>query len=270
MTRLGIGLLAVLVFAATAAADLASPQEALREAAETYAKGLDTERRGPRLEEFRRSQRLFASVAARHVATAALYTNLGNAALQADDLGAAVLAYRRALELDADYPRAVQNLDHARSLLPSWVPRPGPADALDSLFFWHRSVPAPIRELLAAICFAVVAVLWAASLRWDQSALRNAAVLPGLVWLVVLGSVVLDSGGRVRGEAVVTVAEAVARAADSRLAPSAFPHPLPGGVELRILEERSSWLRVRLANGRDAWLNRSSVTRFAPSEAEAG
>ena len=64
------------------------------------------------------------------------------------------------------------------------------------------------------------------------------------------------------------IAEAVARAADSSLAPSAFPQPLPAGVELRILEERAPWLRVRLANGRDAWLNRSSVTRIVPPESE--
>jgi len=60
---------------------------------------------------------------------------------------------------------------------------------------------------------------------------------------------------------VVVAPETVARAADSPIAPSAFPEPLPGGVELRILETRSPWLRVRLANGRDAWVAESSVAR---------
>jgi hypothetical protein len=32
-------------------------------------------------------------------------------------------------------------------------------------------------------------------------------------------------------------------------------------VELRIVEVRSPWLRVRLANGRDAWVAESSVAR---------
>lgn len=270
MKRLSLLLLAASVLAGVAAAEPRSLEATLDEAAATYTRGLNTERRDPRLEEFRRSQRLFASVAEQGVATAALYTNLGNAALQAEDLGAAVLAYRRALELDADYPRAIQNLDHARSLLPPWVPRPQAASVLDSLFFWHRTVPAAARQLLAAACFAAASLLVAASIRFRQAALRNAAILPGLAWLAVAASLALDPGGGRRDEAVVTASEAVARAADSNLAPSAFSQPLPGGVELRILEERSPWLRVRLANGRDAWLNRSSVTRIVQDTPEEG
>lgn len=268
MMRIGLVLLAGVALAFSVAAEPRSLEETLGEAAATYAKALNTERRDPRLEEFRRSQRLFASVANRGVATAALYTNLGNAALQAEDLGAAVLGYRRALELDADYPRAAQNLDHVRSLLPPWVPRPEPAGVLDSLFLWHRTVPVRARELLAASCFAAVALLLAVAIRFEQRTLRNAAILPGLAWCVVAGSLVLDPGAGGRDEAVVTAFEVVARAADSSLAPSAFSQPLPAGVEVRILEEREPWLRVRLANGRDAWLNRSSVTRIVPSEAE--
>ena len=39
-------------------------------------------------------------------------------------------------------------------------------------------------------------------------------------------------------------------------------------VELTVVEERDPWLRVRLANGRDAWLPESSIARVrapAPS-----
>lgn len=234
-------------------------------AIESYTKALNTEHRDPRLEEFRHSQRLFGSLVGQGIETADLYTNLGNAALQAEDLGGAILAYRRALRLDADHLRALQNLDHARSQLPSWVPRPQPAGVLDSLFFWHRTVSVELRELLAAGCFALGSLLVAAGIRTRQSALRHAAVLPGLAWGLLVGSLLLDPGGDGRDEAVVTVSETVARAADSALAPSAFSQPLPGGVELRILEERVPWLRVRLANGRDAWLKQSSVARIVES-----
>jgi len=268
MMRISLLSLAVIVVPLASAAEARPLEEVLSEAAATYTEALNTERRDPRLAQFRRSQRLFASVADQGVETAALYTNLANAALQAEDLGAAVLGYRRALALDADYPRATQNLDHVRSLLPPWVPRPEPAGVLDSLFFWHRSVPVSVRELLAATMFAALSLLLAASMRFGQSALRNAAILPALAWMAVAGSLVLDSEAEGRDEAVVTVSEAVARAADSSLAPSAFPQPLPAGVELRILEDRAPWLRVRLANGRDAWLNRSSVTRVVAAEGE--
>ena len=69
--------------------------------------------------------------------------------------------------------------------------------------------------------------------------------------------------------------ETVARAADSALAPSTLPAPLPGGVEVRILERRSPWIRIRLANGRDAWVAESAlmpvvVSRTEPRDSMSG
>lgn len=257
--RLLAGMLSLLVAGPAAARGV---EEVFAEAVESYTRALETEERDPRLESFRRAQLLFESIAARGVRTADLYTNLGNAALQAEDLGGAVLAYRRALRLDADHPRALQNLAHARGLLPSWVPRPEPAGVLDSLLVWHRSIPPDTRGLLAAACFAVASLLLASSIRFGVGALRTAAVLPGMAWLAVVAAGVLDPG-EAPGRAVVTGSETIARAADSSLAPSAFPQPLPPGAEVRVLEERDPWLRVRLANGRDAWVKASSVTRIA-------
>ena len=96
----------------------------LHEAVSGYAEALDTEDRDRRLEKFRRVERLFTAVVDRADANADLYANLGNAALQAEHLGAAVLAYRRALLVDPDHSRARQNLEHVRGLAPDWVPRP--------------------------------------------------------------------------------------------------------------------------------------------------
>lgn len=242
-----------------------SAEELLEEAVGTYTLGLHDEERDSRLEAFRRAHRLFAAVAVREKGNADLYTNAGNAALQAEDLGAAVLAYRRALLISPGHSRALQNLDHARTLLPGWIPRPQPEGVLDNLFFWHRTISRELRSLLAAGAFWIGAALCAAAIRFRQTSLRNAAILPGLVWLALLGSVLLDPLQAQRDEAVVVVPEVVARAADSALAPSAFPQPLPSGVELRLLEERLPWLRVRLANGRDAWVTESAVVRVDPS-----
>jgi len=232
---------------------------------ETYQRGLETEERDARLEEFRRAQRLFARAIAAGVESAALYTNQGNAALQAEDLGGAILAYRRALRVDPDHGRATQNLDHARSLLPGWVPRPAVEGALDSFFFWHRTLPRDLRQLAGALCFAAAALLVAAGIRFRQSALRNAAILPLLAWVALAASVLVDPARGRQDEAVVTLPEVVARAADSPFSPSAFAEPLPSGVEVVIVEDRSPWLRVRLSNGRDAWLPESSVERVGAS-----
>ena len=260
--------LRLVVVLAAAAGPAGAGEDPLRDsfeqAVEHYTRGLETESRDPRLEEFRASQRLFARVAkmagVAGAVSADLYTNLGNAALQAEDLGRAILAYRRALRIDADHSRAVQNLAHARTLLPGWVPRPEPAGVLDSFFSWHRTLQRNLRRLLAAICFAVAAASVGIGIRFRQVSFRNAAILPALAWATLTASVVADSSLDSNHAAVVTLPEVVARAADSALAPSALPEPLPAGVELRVLDRRPPWLRVRLANGRDAWLTESSVT----------
>jgi tetratricopeptide (TPR) repeat protein len=237
----------------------ASDVERVDEAIASYRAALDTPERDLRLEGFRKAERLFSQIVEAGASNPELYTNLGNAALQAEHLGTAVLAYRRALAIDPDSPRALQNLEFVRTLLPDWVPKPESGGLLDSFFFWHKTRSRSDRSLGAAIAFAVAALLLAAAIRFGQSTLRNAAILPALVWAALLASVALEGAGTRLEEAVVIADEAVARAADSALAPSALPAPLPAGAEVRILERRSPWTRIRLANGRDAWVAESAL-----------
>jgi len=253
-------ILAAAIAIGAASAGAQEPQAATIEAAiASYQTALDTSERDLRLEGFRKAERLFARAAEGGASNPELYTNLGNAALQAEHLGAAVLAYRRALAIDPDHSRAVQNLEFARTLLPEWVPKPEAGGLLDSFFFWHKTLAGSDRALGAAIAFAIGALLWAAAIRFGQSALRTAAILPALVWAALSVSVVVDVHGTQHDDAVVIADETVARAADSALAPSTLPAPLPGGVEVRILERRSPWTRIRLANGRDAWVAESAL-----------
>jgi tetratricopeptide (TPR) repeat protein len=257
--------LAVACWAASASAQAPNAAQ-IEEAIASYQSALDTSERDARLEGFRKAERLFARIAQSGAANPELYTNLGNAALQAEHLGAAVLAYRRALAIDPNHPRALQNLEYVRTLLPDWVPKPEPGGLLDSFFFWHETLARSDRALGAAVAFAVAAILLALSIRLRKSALRTAAILPALVWAGLVVSVAIDFGGAQRDDAVVVADETVARAADSALAPSTFAAPLPGGVEVRILERRSPWVRIRLANGRDAWVAESALATVAALE----
>ncbi len=262
--------LLALLAAAPGAAE-PSHSAVLEEAISTYTQALDTAERDLRLETFRRAELLFARSVEELGGSPELYTNLGNAALQAERLGPAVLAYRRALAIDPSAARALQNLEYVRTLLPEWVPRPEATGLLDTFFFWHRTLSRGERVLGAAVCFAVAALLVAGSIRFGQGALRGAALVPGLGWLALVVSLALEPAERLREEAVIVAPETVARGADSALAPSAFPAPLPGGAEVRILESRSPWLRVRLANGRDAWVSESAAARVVePPEDASG
>ena len=262
-----VGLLATLcsalcVLAASPAGAQTPANPQLDRALDSYATALVESDRDTRLAGFALSERQFASVVESGAHNAALYTNLGNAALQAEHRGQAVLAYRRALALDADFSRALQNLEHVRTLLPGWVPRPEPAGVFDT-FFFYRALPIAERALGGAVAFALAGLLIALSIRFEQGVLRGVGALVLVVWALLVGSVVLDRSDEATRRAVLTADEAVARSADSALAPLAFAEPLPGGTEVTWLEQRSPWVRVRLANGRDAWVNESSVTRVS-------
>ncbi|MEM7164140.1 MAG: hypothetical protein AAF581_01675 [Planctomycetota bacterium] len=256
-----VGSVALSVTAMPAQEPSAMPGNDLAEnAAQKYRDSEAITERDARLASFRSAERMFRKLTETNAQpTAARWTNLGNAALQAERLGPAVLAYRRALEIDPDHSQATQNLTHARTLLPSWVPRPSTGTALDAFFFWHRSLSLQERLFLAALAFALAALLIAASIRWRQTTLRNLAILPIIVWGALVISVLAD--GDQTAVAVVTNDEVVVRASDSPNAQSRFANPLPGGAEVAIVTVRGEWAQIEIADGRDGWVPATSLTQ---------
>jgi hypothetical protein len=231
----------------------------LEEARGTYQQALATPELDRRSELFARAEAQLAALAALHPDCPELLTDWGNAALGARDFGAATLAYRRALRLSNGAERARRNLAWVRSALPEWLPRPAAVSAADSLLFWRRTVGAPWRHLLAALAFACAALLAApfAASPARRGNLRRAAVLPGLVWLALAGSLAADDSGN--RDAVVLVEGAPLRAADSAGAPLATPQPLPAGAEVTVLSERPGWARVSLGGRTEGWVERASL-----------
>ena len=232
----------------------------LRRALDDYAGALAESDRDARLAGFARAERGFASLVADGVETAALFTNLGNAALQAQHPGRAVLAYHRALALESDAPTARQNLVHVRSRLPAWVPRRDAGEGAQRLLF-YRQIDPGTRATIAALCFAAMAGCLALAVRRREGAFRGLAIAFGLAWASGIASLVYDARAGRDDLAVVIVDDVDARSADSALSPLALPEPLPAGVEVEILEQRGGWARIRLANGRDVWVRASVVER---------
>jgi len=257
--------------ASGAEADTASADQRSREAIEAYRNAMSSRQRDQRLGHFRRAERLFAAAAAEAGAPSAdLFANLGNAALQGERLGAAVLAYRRALALEPDHERAGQNLQHTRGLLPDWVPSPPDGGVLDSFFFWHRSLSRDARTAAAAGAFALTLLCLSLSIALRMPMARYLALPAGAAWIALVVSLVFDPARGAEHEGVVVGREVLARAADSINAASRFGEPLPPGTEVKILEDRGGWLQIELHNGRNAWVTSSAVERIAaPAVANA-
>ncbi len=251
-------------FAQEAHTDGNPPADAISRGVEAYRKAMQSDTREARVAAFRRAERAFEAAIEEGAASADLYANLGNAALQGERLGPAVLAYRRALLIDPDHPRARQNLRHARSLLPDWVPVPSEGGLLDSIFVWHRSTSVAGKRLGASVACLALALGLGFAIARRSSIGRNVAIVAGLVFALLIASILTDPSRAAANAGVVIGEDATARAADSINAPRRFSDALPGGTEVRILENRGGWYHIELHNGRNAWVTSSSVASVSP------
>ena len=238
----------------------------VEQAIDAYTRAMEKTDRDQRLQEFARAEQLFRQViegdgTSAPLHNAELYVNLGNAALQADRLGPAIAAYRRALELDPQNARARQNLTYARSLLPDWAQREESLRLVDSLLFWRTMLSRGQILVLGAASFLLAALLAAVGIARRQVYVRNLAILPLLAWLLLSVSLRANDDGDAQRNAVL-IAEANVYTADSENSAPRLAKPLPSGVEVALLQQRERWAEVRLPDGRTGWVLSSTLDRL--------
>lgn len=248
----------VQVVGSHAMADEATIAQAVNE----YSAAMDAEQRDQRLLSFARAEQLFRQaidqqIESEGVANTELLVNLGNAALQAEHLGAAIVAYRRALIMQPSHQQARQNLQFVRTLLPDSVRADQSTQLVDTLFFWKSLISRSQLRLLTAVCFLFTAGLLTIGFVLSSGWLRLSGVGVSLMWCVLLGSLWWDRSDP-STEAVVVADEAFLYSADSENSSLRLADPLPNGTEVRILERRDRWLEIEVT-GRTGWIHGSTV-----------
>ncbi|MEC9093864.1 MAG: hypothetical protein VX438_14225 [Planctomycetota bacterium] len=243
-------------------------QARIKSAVDQYALALKESNPSVRIGAFRKAEVAFASVlehvepgeGKRPKVGANLYVSWGNAAIQSENPGVAVLAFRRALLLEPNHRQAQNNLDYVRSQLPKWTQNPGKKyGPVQRFFFWSLWLGAPRVQLFSAVAFMVASLLMALSIWFSSVQLRWACVLPGLVWVVLVASSFYNAQP-VNEKMVVFVAdETQARSADSLNAPKSFATKIPCGTEATIVESRDDWTRVEFGDRKQGWVQNSSV-----------
>jgi hypothetical protein len=184
-----------------------------------------------------------------------LYYNLGNARFQMNDLGRAILNYRRAARLLPGDDNIERNLEYARTRRLDRFDEMVETRVLKTLLFWHYDLSARVRT-------ALFALFWAGL--WCAAAVRlfRRELIPGLLPAVLglgaamfFGSIAAEQTPA-SGEAfgVVVAEETVARRGDGESYQPAFTEPLHAGVEFRLLEDRPGWRDVELPDGRTCWI----------------
>jgi tetratricopeptide (TPR) repeat protein len=190
------------------------------------------------------------------VKNAKLYYNLANAYLLHDELGKAILNYRRAENLDGSDENIKKNLSFARSLRTDKVVVKTEKRVLQTLFFWHYDFSIQTKFLLACIFFGIVCLSSTAVLKFGRnSSLLAAIIIFSIITICLISSVIIESKNQkstING--VITVSEIVAHQGDGQNYPESFKEPLHEGTEFELLERRPQWFHIKLSDDSESWI----------------
>lgn len=179
--------------------------------------------------------------------------NLGNSLLRVGELGRAVAAYRAAT---ARLPREGDvraNLTFARQSAKDALAAPDPPVIFETLFFWHFSLSR--LELLRWFLISN-ALLW--SLLALRLFYRRTEVLGWIVTAALIVTVATGGSLAVRYLVPMRIAVVTATEIDAHSGTSddtIVRFKLHAGSEVRLVEQRDNWLRIRLPDGQQAWID---------------
>lgn len=185
-----------------------------------------------------------------------LYYNLANAYFLKEDIGRAILNYRRAETLDKADANIQKNLAFARSRRIDKVETKTEKRILETLFFWHYDFSIKTKFLMTCIFFTIVCIGGIVMLWRGKSAPQVAtAVIFGLLTICFLASVVVEARSRANTiSGVITAGQVIARQGDGPNYPESFKDPLHAGTEFELIERRPGWLHIILSDNSEAWI----------------
>jgi hypothetical protein len=194
------------------------------------------------------------------VAGANVYFNLGNANLREGANGLAVLNYQRALALRPGHPEAAANLAFVRRTLNLTTP---PASAWNQVVDWMGVDATAVLVAVGAwlLLLGLVAVLGP----WRKTkmglSLGFAGAIPFVAGLMVLFGA---HGGPRDPERAIVISEEGASAHYAPADNSRDVQTLPAGSEIRLLQDRGSWVYVEVAGGVRGWVAAEAVDTIVP------
>lgn len=192
-----------------------------------------------------------------------LYYNLGNAHLRLGEIGRAIANYRRAERLTPGDSRLEANLCFARSLRRDHIPASGERALLQTVFFWHYSLPLRLRATAAMIGYGLFWLLLVVRHLWSRARVGYAALACLALSVILLVSIAIDLPSHTAPtEGVLVTSDVVVRKGNGEAYGPQFEQPLHEGVEFKVAELRGGWIRIELADGNQGWVHEREVELF--------
>ena len=180
--------------------------------------------------------------------------------LKVDDLGRAILNYRKAEQFNPNDANVQQNLEYARGRRKDALGEQVDKRVLKTLLFWHYDFSFGQRFVLFSIVFVGLWIAAAARLFVRRPFLRWIIAITAGLSLVLAASLIIESLTiRNQRPGVVVAEEVTARKGDSESYEVSFQEPLHAGAEFLLVEERNKWVQVELPDGRRCWLPTRAV-----------
>ena len=262
-----LALLGASIFGHTAAAELTIQQQRqiLSEAMTAYDAGVAALRvdREQAAQSFADSTRRFEQLVNDEVDNGRLHYNLANAYLQLDKVGQAILHYRVAEQYIPGDRNLRHNLRYARSRVRSHIADSGGRALSGAVLALHRETTLRARFRVFLAAYVLCWILLTVNLLTPRPWFRWPAIVAAVVWIACGGSVGADllGAGQSR-QGVVLTDDVVIRKGNSEGFERQFREPLHQGVEFRVLERRTGWLSIELADGKTGWIRADEAGVF--------
>ena len=242
----------------------------LQAAQTAYDQGVESARTDPAAAQkyFAQAANGFDKVVKSGVTNGKLLYNLGNAQVQAKQIGSGIGSYLQAQRIMPGDSQLQSNLAHARTLVKDRFDSGGGILMEDVSDWWHL-ISFNSRLTLAGI-FWIAAWSIAAFLLHQPAAARHetARVLVrraawGLAMCgVILGATVVSdiTAAQLWPQGVTTSDGVMVRKGNGDGFDPQFAEPLSQGVEFRVLQQRPGWLLIRLGDGKTGWISATQAT----------
>jgi len=243
-------LISVLVGAALSAR-AQDPQQVFEQASQLYQQG-----------KFAEAGEAYESLVNNGYASGVLYYNLGNAYYKVGNIAKAVLFYERALKLMPNDEDLRYNLQLANSVI---IDKIEPAPRLFIWQYWDgmkQMLSLHGLTWLAYLVFVLTIGAWAGLILARTYRFRRIALIAGSVSGLVFALVLVVFFGRLsdlgsKDSAIVTAQITTAKNSPDPKSSDAFV--LHAGVKVQITDQLSDWVKIRLADGKVGWMERSAA-----------
>ena len=184
-----------------------------------------------------------------------LFYNIGNIHFLLEDIGRAILNYRRAEQYIPNDSNLVKNLSYARSIRRDKLDINEQEKILQTLFFFHYDLPTQTRLILFGIFYVSLWVTAGVKI-FSGRPFTSWGLGVSLLFTLLFGGSLFMEARQVNliREGVIIDPEVIARQGDAESYQPSFEAPLHAGTEFKLREERGAWWQIGLSDGRSAWI----------------